>query len=90
VDAHIKELALAMGVEPYSFNPYEDANDCNALIKHLNGLGISVELHLDNNGYVVVFGYKNPDPFFNYEGDNWMHGVCELALKVIEQGENDG
>ncbi len=65
-------------------DPFTDANDCNALIKHLNGLGIAIELNLDENGYVVVQGYKAPDPFFSYEGDNWMQGVCELALKVIE------
>ena len=66
-------------------DPFTDANDCEALIRWLNEKGVSVELHLDNNGYVVVFGYMNPDPFFSYEGDDWKQGVCELALKEIER-----
>lgn len=33
MDTHLKNLALTMGVEPYSFNPYENANDDYAVLE---------------------------------------------------------
>ena len=36
MDTHLKKLALTMGVEPYSFNPYENANDDYAVLEWVN------------------------------------------------------
>ena len=79
-----KDSRFASGYTDWDdFNPFKDANDCNALIKHLNELGWQVQIRhrSDKTQTVAVskgIGYEM------YEGDNWMHGVCELALKVIE------
>ena len=64
-------------------DPKNDANDCNALIKHLNELGATVKVEHTRSGmkdYVRVY-YNHMK---GIECDNWMHGVCELALKVID------
>ena len=69
-------------------DPFTDANDCNALIKHLNGLGCEVHImwpgqkRTDLKPHVKIFRY--PDKTINWRGDNYMQGVCELALKVLD------
>ena len=68
---------------PPHFNPFTDANDCNALIKHLNGLNISVQVVHGIFTDSVRF-WKESEQFSNWKGDNWMHGVCELALKALD------
>ncbi len=66
------------------FDPENDANDCNALIKHLNGLEWHVEIIHYASDHAEVSIEQHPDGLpVDWEGDNWMHGVCELALKVI-------
>ena len=69
-----------------SFDPYTNANDCNALIKHLNGLGYDVQILRNHREADVVRTIRTKDwDCEEWEGDNWMHGVCELALKVIDK-----
>ena len=63
------------------FDPFTDANDCETLIKHLNGLGHPVKLDFRLDKHVVRIIYFGQALLWT--GDNWMHGVCELALKVI-------
>jgi len=69
------------------FNPFQDANDTEALIRWLNGQGFEprinfwvshAEVRLDHNGH--------PDgpKIHRWDGQNWKTGVCELALKVIQ------
>ncbi len=68
-------------------DPFTDANDCNALIKHLNEQGAwRVNINIESHGdYVKIWRYKSPDTQEIYwEGDNWMHGVAALALKVLK------
>ena len=74
-------------------DPFTDANACNALIKHLNGLGYGIDIYLrpwmtDHVAAVTVNGpcdhHDKSWDDLRWQGDNWMHGVCELALKVIE------
>ncbi len=70
------------------FHPFTDANDCNALIKHL-GAKWSVQVNFSSErhpAYVELYGPRDMTnrPSHRWHGDNWMHGVCELAFKVIE------
>lgn len=65
-------------------DPFTDANACNALIKHLNGMGIVVNIEHHTNGVADVAFRSSDNSEWWDECDNWMHGVCELALKVIE------
>lgn len=66
------------------FDPYTDANDCHALITHLNESGWIVNVDWSSEHSVKVWRFRNPDTKeFTWQGDNWMHGICELALKVI-------
>lgn len=62
-------------------NPEHDANDCHALIKHLRG----------NEQITVTVTFGRGVRFDHDIGthseiatDNWMQGVCELALKVLK------
>ena len=69
-------------------DPLNDANDCEAVIKHLNGLGHHVMIDLNTDGTVLVSVYDAGEPFDfpnpDWTGDDYKRGVCELALKVIE------
>jgi len=69
-------------------DPFTDANDCEAVILWLNSKGYQVvinHLNASHNG-VTVSNQCNKGEFFEsaYE-DDWKQGVCELALKVLEQ-----
>lgn len=66
-----------------TFDPFTDANDCNALIKHLNGLGYDIVIGINASGRHDVDLHYDATWVSHKQGDNWMHGVCELALKVI-------
>ena len=86
------------------FNPYEDANDCEALISKLTSMGWNVEIyhgtytqdvrdedpdHIYINGYRVFVHIWNIDTEEHHrkdmDQDSWKQGVCELALKVIDE-----
>ena len=74
-------------------DPFTSADDCEALIKHLNGLGLELCI-VHGIGYarVLLSGGKERDKTFKPlkigeqgdECDNWKQGVCELALKVLK------
>ncbi len=71
--------------------PDSDANDCNALIKHLNGLNYDVRIwHSGNSEHQcnvrcrVRLWHCSTYEKHEYAGDNWMQGICELALKAID------
>ena len=74
-------------------DPENDANDCNSLIKHLNGLHWDLNIwfsgnadsHRSNVAYRVKGRFRDGSKgSYEIPCDNWMHGVCELALKVIK------
>ena len=89
-EARIK-LAEAMGWEfphgptKHCPDPFTDANDCEALIKHLNGLGWNIEVVFGRRGkyYVTFQQFPVAGKGLNRECDDWKQGVCELALKVM-------
>lgn len=90
VNAKQREIVRDANLLP---DPFTDANACNVLIKHLNSLGYSFRIEYwsdligsKDNFYAVEIEASNPsgNGYFQWRGDNWMHGVCELALKVIE------
>ena len=66
-------------------DPFTDANDCHALIKHLNGLGYYINIDFNHDGTVDMIIGKG-DRYRDYELvaiEDYMQGVCELALKVL-------
>ncbi len=67
-------------------DPENDANACNELIKHLNGLGFWVIINIHKNESARVMLGKGMAELhkFDWIGDNWMQGICKLALKVLE------
>ncbi len=67
------------------FDPFTDANDCNAIIKHLNGLDYTpVITHHRNKTASIVLLHIDRE-CLEWMGDNWMHGVCELAATVLKR-----
>jgi hypothetical protein len=68
----------------HSFNPFTDANDCEALIRWLNEQGWIVNVDWSSEHSVKIWRFRNPDTKeFTWQGNNWKQGVCELALKVL-------
>lgn len=63
------------------FNPFEDANDCEAVIRKVVDQDYTVAIQLGPNGQSVDAISVEHD--FSWVGDDWKTGVCELALKVI-------
>jgi hypothetical protein len=63
--------------------PHTDANDCDALIRALNEAGIAVSItHYTNGVSNVLLGHFKAG---HWNGDDYKQGVCELALKVIDE-----
>ena len=72
-------------VDSYPPNPFTDANDCEALIKHLESKGIEVTVEFGVvEDYVVIRRMPADPDLIVWRGDDWKQGVCKLALKVIE------
>lgn len=77
------------------FDPRNDANDCEALIRKLNDKNIDVNVwhsgnaqHRCNVPYrVTLWGCATMEKR-EWAGDDWKHGVCDLAEKIIEQQED--
>jgi len=70
-------------------DPYTDANDCHDLIKHLNGLDMEVDTSqtkIQDSVTLRWFDDEGRRVFDLWKGDNYMQGVCELALKVLNNG----
>ncbi|NOX49204.1 MAG: hypothetical protein GXP16_01540 [Gammaproteobacteria bacterium] len=67
-------------------NPHENANDCNDLITFLNGLGIQVHILFASDASIVTFiDVGSAKTLHAGEYNNWLHGVCELAVKIRER-----
>lgn len=72
-------------------DPEHDANDCEALIKHLNCRGWDVDIWWSGNSEprcnvacrVKARFRDGSKERYDIPCDNWKQGVCELALKVI-------
>lgn len=71
-------------------DPFTDANDCEALIQWLNGLGYAVDITIMSSGDTLLISRSvgNADVGYSvdterWKGDDWKQGVCELALKVL-------
>ncbi len=72
----LKELALAMGVEPYSFNPYENANDDYAVLEWMRNTWSKDK----QNDWLLANLKLGKDDFLRYQiGD-----YARAALKVLE------
>ena len=75
-------------------NPFTDANDCDALISHMNLLGWTIEVcrRPDRVGQdLVIFWYPGGAEFSRITvpvGD-WKEGVCKLARAALEVIDND-
>lgn len=66
-------------------DPFVNANDAYALIKHLNGLDYTTVItHHTNKTASAVLLHPNNDRI-EWMGSNWMHGVCDLALRVWKE-----
>ena len=65
-------------------DPFRDANDCEALIRFLvsKKYYIGIQYSYDSPTYVEIFRHDTLRE--DWEGDDWKAGVCELALKVID------
>jgi hypothetical protein len=70
-----------------TFEPHTSADDCDAVTRKLNELGWKVNVNQESGGHCVkVWRFKNPDTReLVWEGDDYKHGVCELALKIINE-----
>jgi len=67
-------------------NPREDANDCEALIEFLNERKYDVEVTHGTKGTDYVFVGRFMKKGHKWKGDDWKHGVCDLADKVRDDG----
>jgi hypothetical protein len=72
------------------FQPHTDANDCDALIRALNERGYGITIEPWPNECSVAM-YSNAEQIADaefvgsWDGDDYKQGVCELALKVIDE-----
>ena len=80
-----EDIGLMNNIQP--FDPFTDANDCNALIRFLQSKEYEPTIAF-RIGYDVVTMHDRPK-ILSWQGDNWMHGVCELALKVSDRTEQE-
>ena len=76
------------------FDPYEDANDCEALIERLRYCGHEVEFrfkeHSRDFAGVVFIHIWNLDTEMHERGDydNWKQGIAELTLRIIDENDS--
>ena len=74
---------------PLPFNPEHDANDCEALIRWLNDQHISVTISARTAIGVTGVRFDHDNGVSKeWKCDDWKQGVCELALKMINDSEN--
>lgn len=72
-------------------DPFTDANDCEALIKHLNSKlwTVSVFFGLAGNFEVSVVSGNRGEYCHEIQCDDWKQGVCELALKFLNTATDE-
>ena len=63
-------------------DPKHDANDCEALIRWLNGKGWIVRISIGPDA-ADVWIETLANECHDWSGYDWKQGVCELTLKVI-------
>lgn len=66
----------------YSFDPWTNATDCESVIRKLNDLSYWLEIYRNPIGCVIRMG-KHDMVATTWRGDDYKQGVCELALKVL-------
>ena len=68
----------------HTFDPEHDANDCEALITHLNGQGYEIDvLHWKEGDATIIIKSDFKLRHGEVTAADWKQGVCELALKVL-------
>lgn len=91
-------IADAMGHKhtpiPFLPNPYQNPGDCEALIQLMNGPNFNARIEITYSRYnaTVTFRWVDDEGFCTSEdwrGEDWKHGVCELALRRIRANEKD-
>jgi hypothetical protein len=70
-------------------NPYTSADDCDAVIRKLTDRDWQVDVCNGRScgrpfACVRLWSTVNDDWPEIWQGDDYKHGVCELALKVID------
>ena len=104
------KLAKAMGiperrhygvshtVSNQQFDPFTDANDCEALIKHLNSLGWQVEVHwqftndkkLAAGCFVHIWNRDSEEHHrLDLDVDRWKEAVCRIAVVIVTPCHSD-
>ena len=78
-------------VNQVTFDPEHDANDCDALIRHLNSIGwtVTIQFHVQFGFWVELANWHDADKKYLRNVTDWKQGVFELALKVIRQQRMD-
>ena len=74
-------------------DPENDANDCDALIDHLKSLDWTYQIQGCKQSVAVFIWREDDDGEIEdhaYRGDDWKQGVVELAIKVLDTGQDDG
>lgn len=68
------------------FDPRNDANDCEALIRKLNETGrfITITHHPDGQADMKLSDTNSATSHYSGYVDDWKYGVCDLAVKVID------
>lgn len=68
-----------------NFDPFKSANDCELLIRALNDKDwwIIVNIHKNHSCHLTL-GMGMRDPRHSWDGDDYKQGICELALKVLD------
>jgi len=70
-------------------DPENKANDCEALIRHLQANGWRVVIHhREKSGATIRVILPRQLQFHDWSGDNWKTGVCELACKALSIGDS--
>ena len=71
--------------QPAPIDPYTNANDTEAVIRKLKETHIYVCVFHGEVDSIKLYGNKEWAQSLRPEwsGDDWKHGVCELALKVM-------
>lgn len=80
-----------------AFFPGTDANDCESLIKHLNLQRWDIDIWHSGNAHThrsnvpcrVRFRFADGSRSYDWDGDDWKQGVCELALKILCPTESE-
>lgn len=66
-------------------DPYSDEEVCETLILFMNAMGYWVLVnHFLAKRVRVTAGGKPDDPKYEWRGESWKHGVCEIFLQMMD------